>query len=117
MAHHNIYDPGTNKWACWSTVVDDYVSHWLPENEYKSLVLEDALAQYIQYSAISHNPDFISSVVNADNSCTITIKDITKVGLKNSDIYCKEECDEILAEKEKRILQDLNTIAAEVGIE
>lgn len=35
MSHCNIQNPKTKQWRCWSTVVDDWISDWMDEAEYK----------------------------------------------------------------------------------
>lgn len=35
MPHCDIQHPETKKWRCYSTIVDDWISNWLSEKDYK----------------------------------------------------------------------------------
>ena len=35
MPRYNVQDPKTGLWACFSTIVDDFVSPWLKEESYQ----------------------------------------------------------------------------------
>lgn len=100
MAHIDVKDPETGLWACWSTIVDDYISDWLPENEYKAFVLKEALISSMQYK---EDLDFnsIISVEVKDNTSVFTVKDLSLVTLHPSDWYSKQECDEYLAKRQR----------------
>ena len=32
---YNVKHPETGKWRCFSSIVDDFVSDWMPEEEYE----------------------------------------------------------------------------------
>ena len=94
MAHANIYDPETNKWACWSTVVDDYITDWLPENAYRGEMIVDAIAGLLDWGDKTTNLSDILEAKIGSNAVTITIKDLSKFSIKKSDWYSKQDCDE-----------------------
>lgn len=35
MPRYNVQHPKTGKWRCFSTIVDDWVTDWMPENLYE----------------------------------------------------------------------------------
>ena len=35
MGRCHIQNPETKEWACWSTVSDEFISDWMPEDIYK----------------------------------------------------------------------------------
>ena len=45
MGRLNIKHPKTGLYRCWSTVVDDWVSEWLSEEDYKQWLIEEAINQ------------------------------------------------------------------------
>lgn len=97
MSRCNIYDPETNLWACWSTTVDDYVTEWLPENEYKAKVIADMCLSGIDiaYSSLK-DIDFktLTSVKIEGNKAIITVNNLDQIKLNESTYYTKSECDE-----------------------
>lgn len=97
MGRCNIYDPETNLWACWSTTVDDYVTKWLPENEYKAKVIADMCLSGLDITYASLKDidfDNFTSVKIEDNKAIITINDLNTIKLNASTWYTKAECDE-----------------------
>lgn len=42
MGRCNIKHPDNGMWRCWSTVVDDWVSDWLSEEDYKQWLIDEA---------------------------------------------------------------------------
>lgn len=46
MGRHNIYNPKTNLWRCYSTIVNDWVSEWMNEKDYKSWLYEEYIKAY-----------------------------------------------------------------------
>lgn len=98
MGHLNIYDPNLDKWACFSTSVNDYITHWLPKPEYQAWLAKDALSSVniMDYEAIVRDKDFLTVRLDG-NTCIITIKDVSKIKLKQSDWMSKDECDQTIA--------------------
>ncbi len=41
MAHCNIQHPKTMQWRCWSTIVDDWITDWLDEEDYKEWYIRE----------------------------------------------------------------------------
>ena len=35
MPRYNVQNPDTKEWRCFSSIVDDYVTDWMPEDEYE----------------------------------------------------------------------------------
>lgn len=35
MPRYNVHRPSDGKWACFSSVVDDYITDFMPEDEYQ----------------------------------------------------------------------------------
>lgn len=35
MPRYNVQHPETGKWACFSSVVDDFITDWMPEKKYE----------------------------------------------------------------------------------
>ena len=42
MSHVNIQHPETGMWRCWSTVIDDWISDWMSEADYKEYLIQEA---------------------------------------------------------------------------
>ena len=42
MGRCNIQNPNDGKWRCWSTIVDDWVSEWMAEADYKQWLVDEA---------------------------------------------------------------------------
>lgn len=42
MGRCNIQNPNDGKWRCWSTVVDNWVSDWMTEEDYKQWLVDEA---------------------------------------------------------------------------
>lgn len=36
MPRYNVQHPKTKHWRCFSSIVDDYVTDWMPESEYEA---------------------------------------------------------------------------------
>ena len=36
MPRYNVQRPSDGKWACFSSIVDDYITDFMPENEYQA---------------------------------------------------------------------------------
>lgn len=43
MGRCNIKNKKTGLWRCWSTIVDDWVSDWLSEEDYKEWLITEAI--------------------------------------------------------------------------
>ena len=43
MSRLNIQHPVTKEWRCFSTVVDNWVSDWMPEDKYKEFLIQRAI--------------------------------------------------------------------------
>ena len=43
MSRINIKHPTENKYRCWSTIIDNWISDWLSEEEYKNFLIELAV--------------------------------------------------------------------------
>ena len=43
MGHLNIQHPETKLWRCYSTIVDDWLCGWMPENDYKEWLIQDTI--------------------------------------------------------------------------
>ena len=41
MSHCNIQHPKTKQWRCWSTIVDDWITDWLDEEDYKEWYIRE----------------------------------------------------------------------------
>ena len=35
MPRYNVQHPETKEWRCFSTIVDDWIGDWMPEDEYE----------------------------------------------------------------------------------
>jgi len=42
MGRCNIKNRKTGQWRCWSTIIDDWVSEWMPEHDYKEWLIVEA---------------------------------------------------------------------------
>lgn len=42
MGHANIQHPKTGMWRCWSTVVDNWITDWMTESDYKEWLIQEA---------------------------------------------------------------------------
>lgn len=42
MGHANIQHPETGMWRCWSTVVDNWITDWMTESDYKEWLIQEA---------------------------------------------------------------------------
>ena len=42
MSHINIQHTETKMWRCWSTYIDDWVSDWMSETDYKEYLIQEA---------------------------------------------------------------------------
>lgn len=45
MGRNNIKSRKTGMWRCWSTVVDNWVSEWMTESDYKEWLIKEAAQQ------------------------------------------------------------------------
>lgn len=45
MGRCNIKHPKTGEWRCWSTIVDNWVSEWMSETDYKQWLIDEATRQ------------------------------------------------------------------------
>ena len=45
MGRCNIKHPQTGEWRCWSTIVDNWVSEWMSEADYKQWLVDEATRQ------------------------------------------------------------------------
>ena len=43
MSRLNIQHPITKQWRCFSTTVDNWVSDWMPEEQYKEFLIQQAV--------------------------------------------------------------------------
>lgn len=43
MGRLNIKHPKTGLYRCWSTIIDDWVSEWLSEEDYKQWLIDEAI--------------------------------------------------------------------------
>lgn len=97
MARADIKDYETGNWACWSTIVDDYVIDWCPEDQYKAELIVDAIHRIMQLTDEDYNNiDYLKNLVTYQQNgaeCIITVKDINKVRLEESHWYTKSDCD------------------------
>ena len=66
MGRCNIKHPQTSEWRCWSTIVNNWVSEWMPEEDYKQWLVDEA--------------------------ARIEQEDIEKFGIKESNIQTYDEC-------------------------
>lgn len=49
MSRLNIQHPITKQWRCFSTEIDSWVSEWLPEDQYKEWLIQEAAKQTAYY--------------------------------------------------------------------
>lgn len=42
MPHVNIQHPETGMWRCWSTIVDNWITDWMTESDYKEYLIQEA---------------------------------------------------------------------------
>ena len=42
MGRCNMQHPKTKQWRCWSTYVDNWITDWMDEEDYKKWLIEDA---------------------------------------------------------------------------
>ena len=99
MAHCNIKDPETGLWNCWSTCVDDYLfDEWVPEDQYKAELLLSGIIDNMVKEDADYDPDnnypfnLATYSINGDE-CTITVKQLHKVDLRESSWHTKQGCD------------------------
>ena len=97
MGRVDVRDPETGKWACWSTIVDDYVIDWLPETEYKAMRLVDYILSSMKFprDEVEDN-DFMDNFVTfglKGDEATFTVKNINRFELTESSWYTKLLCD------------------------
>lgn len=55
MGRFNIQHPVTKEWRCFSTVVDNWISDWMPEDKYKEFLIQKAVEDVnyaLKYSGI-----------------------------------------------------------------
>lgn len=98
MSHIDIQDPNTGLWACWSTCVDNYISDWMPETEYRAFVLKEALLGQLVYDDTIDDNEYnkLVSCTVQGNTCVLTVNDLSKVQLHPSCFVTKEDCDKTL---------------------
>lgn len=97
MARADIKDHKTGDWACWSTIIDDYVIDWCPEDQYKVRLIVEAILSIMDLTKEDFDiPNYVENLVTYlqnGSECVITIKDISKVRLEESHWYTKSDCD------------------------
>lgn len=58
MGHANIQHPETGMWRCWSTVVDNWITDWMTESDYKEWLIQEAansMREELQDFGIKHH--------------------------------------------------------------
>lgn len=45
MGRCNIQNRKTGLWRCWSTIVDDWITDWMTEEEYKNWIIQETVEQ------------------------------------------------------------------------
>jgi len=90
MGRLNIQHPITKQWRCFSTIVDNWVSDWMPEEQYREFLIQQA-ANDVKYELEhlglkqSYNYTYNDAIFTA---AKMNWKDTHCEGCKNSCDHC-----------------------------
>ena len=89
MGRLDIYNPKIDKWRCFSTIVDDWITEWMSERDYKAWIYEE-YTNALKEDDIQPTKYLTPADVPLESSRYITLEELEYREIRNQ--RCNDRC-------------------------